>query len=104
MKQSAYLINTSRGPVVDEEALVMALRDKKIKGAGLDVYEKEPNLTPGLKELENVVLLPHVGSASVETRTKMAYMAGENLLAVLNGEIPPNCLDGQALYGDRKMV
>jgi glyoxylate reductase len=104
MKPSAYLINTSRGPVVDEEALVMALRDKKIKGAGLDVYEKEPTLTPGLKELENVILLPHVGSASVETRTKMAYMAAENLLAVLNGEIPPNCLNGQALYGDRKMV
>ncbi|MHB9073970.1 MAG: 2-hydroxyacid dehydrogenase [Desulfobaccales bacterium] len=93
MKPSAYLINTARGPVVDETALVAALRGGQIRGAGLDVYENEPELTPGLAELENVVLLPHVGSATVETRTRMAMMAAENLLAALRGAPPPNCLN-----------
>jgi glyoxylate reductase len=93
MKASAYLINTARGPVVDEAALVEALRRGEIRGAGLDVYEREPALTPGLANLENVVLLPHVGSASVETRTRMARMAVNNLLAGLRGDQPPNCLN-----------
>ena len=93
MKPSAYLINTARGAVVDEKALVQALRTDTIRGAGLDVYEDEPNLSPGLADLDNVVLLPHVGSATIETRTKMAVMAAENLLAGLRGERPPNCLN-----------
>ena len=87
------LINTSRGPVVDEEALVEALREGKIAGAGLDVYENEPVLTPGLTGLRNVVLLPHVGSATIETRTRMGLKAAENLLAGLRGKRPPNCLN-----------
>jgi glyoxylate reductase len=93
MKPSAYLINTSRGPVVDEEALLEVLREGGIEGAGLDVYENEPVLTPGLKELKNVVLLPHVGSGTVETRTKMGLKAAENLLAGLQGKRPPDCLN-----------
>lgn len=97
MKSSAFLINTSRGPVVDEGALVEALRAGRIAGAGLDVYEKEPALTPGLTELENLVLLPHVGSATLETRTKMARLAAKNLLAGLRGDKPPNCLNWEAV-------
>lgn len=101
MKPSAYLINTSRGPVVDEKALLEVLKNNGIKGAGLDVYENEPVLTPGLSDLDNVVLLPHMGSATIETRTKMAFMAAENLLAGLKGEIPPNCLNCSVLCGKR---
>jgi glyoxylate reductase len=93
MKFSAYLINTSRGPVVDEKALVEALNAGRIAGAGLDVYENEPELTPGITELSNVVLLPHIGSRTIETRTRMAHLAIENLLAGLKGEMPPNCLN-----------
>lgn len=93
MKNTAYLINTSRGPVVDEKALVEALRDKKIAGAGLDVYEEEPRLAPGLVELDNVVLAPHLGSATTETRRNMAVMAAENLLAGLKGERPRNVVN-----------
>ena len=74
-------------------ALVKALRQGQIRGAGLDVYENEPQLSPGLADLENVVLLPHVGSATVETRTRMAVMAAENLLVGLRGDPPPNCLN-----------
>lgn len=97
MKPEAYLVNTSRGPVIDETALLTALEDKRIAGAGLDVYEKEPQLTPGLKDMANVILLPHVGSATWETRTKMAEVAAMNLLAGLRGEIPPNCVNREAL-------
>lgn len=97
MRPSAYLINTSRGPVVDEEALVSALKKKAIAGAGLDVYEREPAVSSGLKVLENVVLLPHMGSATVETRTNMAFRAAENLVAALRGERPPDCLNWDAL-------
>ncbi|HBD10459.1 MAG TPA: D-glycerate dehydrogenase, partial [Syntrophobacteraceae bacterium] len=99
MKPSACLINTARGAVVDEKALVKALREGVIHAAGLDVYENEPALSPGLVELENVVLLPHVGSATVETRTRMARMAAENLLAGLKGEPPANCLNWMAING-----
>ena len=97
MKKSAYLINTSRGPVVDEQALVRNLQDGNIAGAGLDVYENEPTLSPGLKEVKNTVLLPHVGSATIETRTNMALQASENLIAGLRGQKPPNCLNWDAL-------
>jgi glyoxylate reductase len=97
MKPSAILINASRGPVLDEMALVTALKKGEIAGAGLDVYEDEPNLAPGLADLDNVTLLPHVGSATLETRTKMAQLAAENLLAGLRGEIPPNCLNCDAI-------
>ncbi|WP_432664337.1 D-glycerate dehydrogenase [Wukongibacter baidiensis] len=93
MKDTAILINTSRGPVVDEKALVRALKDKKIWGAGLDVYEKEPEVEEGLKDLSNVVLCPHLGSATDETRIKMAVMAADNIIAVLrDGKVPHNCV------------
>ena len=90
MKPSAYLINTSRGPVIDEQALTEALKNKAIKGAALDVYENEPELTPGLAELDNVILTPHIASATEETRSKMAEMAADNIIAVLEGKTPPN--------------
>ncbi len=90
MKPTAILINTSRGPVVDEAALVEALRARWIAAAGFDVYEHEPRLTPGLVELPNVVLLPHLGSAATATRQKMSRMVAENVIAVLAGRAPPN--------------
>ena len=90
MKPTTVLLNTARGPVVNEQALVDALKNKRIFAAGLDVYEHEPALTPGLTELANVVLAPHVGSATFETRDAMARLAVENVIAALNGEIPPN--------------
>ena len=89
MRPTAVLINTARGPIVDEEALIKALRDKKIAAAGLDVFENEPEIPAELLELENAVLLPHIGSASIETRTKMALMAAENAIAVIQGTEPP---------------
>ncbi len=98
MRPEAFLINTARGPVVDEAALCTALENRSIAGAGLDVYEHEPAVTPGLLSLDNVVLLPHVGSATIETRTKMARMAADNLLAGLAGQKPPNCLNWDTLY------
>lgn len=101
MKPTAYLINTSRGPVVDEKALLQALRKKKIGGAGLDVYENEPALTPGLAELDNVVLLPHVGSGTLETRFRMAAMAAGNLITGLNGKVPPNLVNPDVLSHQR---
>jgi glyoxylate reductase len=97
MKKSAFLINTCRGPVVDEKAFVEALKSREIGGAGVDVYENEPRLEPGLIELDNVVLLPHIGSATVETRTKMATMAAENLIAGLKGEKPPNLVNPEVI-------
>jgi len=97
MKNTAYLINTARGAVIDEAALVNALKNRQIAGAGLDVYEEEPRLKPGLAELDNVVLAPHLGSATIETRTKMAVMAAENIIAVLNKQKPKNCVNPEAL-------
>jgi lactate dehydrogenase-like 2-hydroxyacid dehydrogenase len=88
MQPTAFLVNTTRGPVVDEDALVHALRDGRIAGAGLDVYEHEPSVHPGLLELENVVLLPHLGSATLETRTAMGVLAARNAVAVLRGKDP----------------
>jgi glyoxylate reductase len=92
MKPTAVLINTARGPIIDEQALIEALKTRKIAAAGLDVYENEPKLTPGLADLENIVICPHTASATVETRTRMAVMAAENLLAVLAGKEPPNAV------------
>ena len=92
MKRNAILINTARGPVVDESALVRLLKDGRIAGAGFDVYEHEPELTSGLTELDNVVLLPHIGSGTTATRKKMAEMAVENVRAVLAGKPAPNAL------------
>ena len=86
MRSSAYLVNTARGPIVDEAALVDALRSGAIAGAGLDVYEHEPQLAPGLNELDNAVLIPHLGSATVETRAAMATLAARNTVAVLTGQ------------------
>lgn len=97
MKETAYLINTSRGPVVDEKALVEALKMKRIAGAGLDVYENEPEMAPGLAALDNAVLAPHVASATIQTRTKMATMAASNLIAGLKGETPPNLVNPEVL-------
>jgi Lactate dehydrogenase and related dehydrogenases len=97
MKPTAFLINTSRGPVIDEKALVEVLRARKIGGAGLDVYENEPSLTPGLTELDNVILLPHVGSGTLETRIKIGTLAVENLIAGLEGRKPPNLVNPEVL-------
>ena len=88
MKRSAYLINASRGPVVDEAALAWALKNRLIAGAGLDVYENEPAVLPDLLTLENVLLCPHLGSATSETRTAMADLAARNIVAVLTGQPP----------------
>lgn len=92
MKPTSYLINTSRGPIIDEKELVDALKNKKIKGAALDVFENEPELSPGLEKLDNVILTPHIASATEETRSKMAEIAAENIIAVLSGQIPPNAV------------
>ncbi|MBN2201636.1 D-glycerate dehydrogenase [bacterium] len=96
MKRSAYLINTSRGPVVDEKALAEALSSGRIAGAGLDVYENEPQIEPGLIGLDNVVLLPHIGSATLETRTCMSVMAAKNLLEGLSGKKPRHLVNPEA--------
>jgi glyoxylate reductase len=97
MKPTAYLINTSRGPVVDEIALVDALTSRRIAGAGLDVYEDEPAMKPGLADCPNAVIVPHIASATNWTRSKMAEMAATNLVAGLKGETPPNLVNPEVL-------
>ncbi|MGC1106098.1 MAG: D-glycerate dehydrogenase [Candidatus Acidiferrales bacterium] len=97
MKAGAYLINTSRGPVVDEAALAATLEAKKIGGAALDVFENEPKVPPALIGRKDVILTPHIASASVETRTKMAVMAVENVIALFEGRRPPNVLNPEVL-------
>ncbi|MBS1884726.1 MAG: D-glycerate dehydrogenase, partial [Actinobacteria bacterium] len=104
MKPTATLVNTARGAVVDEAALVEALRERTIAAAGLDVFENEPEVHPGLLELENVVLVPHLGSATVETRAAMAELAARNAIAVAAGEEPPTPVKlpgAQPTRGDR---
>ena len=97
MRPTAYLINTSRGPVVHEAALLEALQEKKIAGAALDVYEKEPEVQSGLLGRQDVILTPHIASASVATRTKMAVMASNNVVACFHGKKPPNALNADEL-------
>ncbi|MGE4112080.1 MAG: NAD(P)-dependent oxidoreductase [Burkholderiales bacterium] len=98
MKPSACLVNTARGPIVDEEALVRALIDKRIAGAGLDVYENEPRPHPELLRMQNVVMTPHTGSAITELRAAMANVVVDNILALLDGKQPPNCWNPE-IYG-----
>jgi glyoxylate reductase len=97
MKKTAFLINTARGPIVDEAALVRALKGKKIAGAGLDVFEHEPRVSPELKTMKNVVIVPHLGSATIEVREEMAGIVVDNILALLEGRKPPNCVNPEVL-------
>lgn len=98
MKKTAYLINTSRGPVIDEKALVQALKKKQIAGAGLDVFEFEPKLSPGLEKLDNVIVTPHTASATIEARSAMSELAAKNILAVFNGQKPLTLVNPE-MYG-----
>lgn len=97
MKPTAYLINVARGGIVDDEALISALRQRRLAGAGLDVFEGEPKFNPGFLELDNVALTPHIGSSSRATRMAMAMTAADNLIAVLSGQRPPNLLNPEVL-------
>jgi len=97
MKKTAVLINASRGPVVDERALVKALREKRIWGAGLDVFENEPQVESGLLEFQNVVAVPHIASATLETRVAMGRIAVNNIIKVLNGQPPDTCVNPEVL-------
>lgn len=97
MRPDAYLVNTARGPIVDEAALATALEQGQLAGAGLDVFENEPDVHPALLHREDVVLIPHLGSATIETRTAMAMLAAENALAVLRGEDPPTPVNPEVL-------
>lgn len=97
MKESAYIINTARGPIIDEAALVRALKAKKIAGAGLDVFEFEPKVHVELKKMKNVVLNPHLGSATADVRENMANIVVDNIEALLAGHMPPNCVNPQVL-------
>lgn len=97
MKPTAFIINTARGPIIDEKALMRALKKKQIAGAGLDVFEHEPKLPPVLKSARNVVLTPHLGSAVMEVREQMANLVVDNLLALLEGRTPPNCVNPEVL-------
>lgn len=98
MKKGAYLINTARGAVVDEKALLKALKNRWIAGAALDVFEKEPEITEGLTKLDNIVFTPHVGSATIEARNNMGLKAAENITAMIKGEKAPDCLNPE-IYG-----
>ena len=97
MKPTAFIINTARGAIIDERALVRALKKKLIGGAGLDVFEHEPKLPPALKAMKNVVLTPHLGSAVMEVRTQMANIVVDNIQALIDGGTPPNCVNPQVL-------
>lgn len=97
LKPGAFVINTARGPIMDEEALVKALQAGTLAGAGLDVFEQEPKVHPALIAMKNVVLLPHIGSATADTRLRMALLASVNLLAALEGRRPPNLLNPEVL-------
>lgn len=97
MKRTAFIVNTARGPIIDEAALVRALKAKKIAGAGLDVFEHEPRLDADLKRMKNVVLNPHLGSATCEVREEMANIVVDNIEALLNGRTPPNCVNPEVL-------
>jgi glyoxylate reductase len=97
MKKSAFIINTARGAIIDEAALVRALKGRKIAGAGLDVFEHEPKVHAELKRLKNVVLVPHLGSATTEVREEMANIVVDNIEALLGGRVPPNCVNPQVL-------
>ena len=97
MKPGSFLVNASRGPVVDEAALVASLRSGHLGGAALDVYEREPRLAVGLAELPNVVLLPHLGSATVETRGRMSELAVRNAIAAVRGEPVPHAVNPEVL-------
>ncbi len=103
MKPSAFMINAARGPIVDEEALVQALQAGRLAGAGLDVFENEPRVHPALLAMDNVTLMPHVGSATAVTRLRMAMLASDNLLAALRGERPPNLVNPEA-WRDRQIT
>jgi glyoxylate reductase len=100
MKKTAFLINTARGPIVDEAALVRALRARRIAGAGLDVFEHEPKVDATLRKMPNVVLAPHLGSATVEVRDEMANIVVDNILAFLAGKTPPNCVNPDVFRGE----
>ena len=93
MKRSAYVINTSRGPIIDERALAQALHEGRIAGAGIDVYENEPKIERALLTLDNVVLTPHLGSAVMELRERMAHVVVDNIVAIAEGRLPPNCIN-----------
>jgi glyoxylate reductase len=97
MKPTAFLINTARGQIVDEKALVKALAKGAIAGAGLDVFEHEPKVPAALVKMPNVVLTPHLGSAVIEVRERMANIVVDNILALLDGKTPPNCVNPEAL-------
>ena len=97
MKPTAYIVNTSRGAIIDEKALMRALKRKKIAGAGLDVFEHEPKLPPALRTMKNVVLTPHLGSAVVEVRDLMANIVVDNIQALIDGHVPPNCINPQVV-------
>jgi glyoxylate reductase len=97
MKPTAFIINTARGAIIDEAALVRALKKKRIAGAGLDVFENEPNVPPALLKMKNVVLTPHLGSAVMEVRDLMANTVVDNIQALIDGRMPPNCVNPQVL-------
>ena len=97
MKKTAFIVNTARGPIIDEMALVRALKARKIAGAGLDVFEHEPKVHADLKKMKNVVLNPHLGSAVIEVRERMANIVVDNIAALIEGRVPPNCVNPATL-------